>query len=169
MASSQYDLLLCSETLVSDRRHISELLVPGFGHPVILCQDGMRRARGMAAYVGDGYGPFRQPKFECGCCKMLVFRMCGARQNFYGFSLYRNPDLDDWIYDCLLTSMAAVQAADVHASFLFVGHLISHHQKWLGFTTTNRHGVAALDFDTVSGYDQLVIVPTQTREELLTS
>ena len=33
MASSQYDLLLCSETLVSDRRHISELLVPGFGRP----------------------------------------------------------------------------------------------------------------------------------------
>ena len=28
VASSQYDLLLCSETLVSDRRHISELLVP---------------------------------------------------------------------------------------------------------------------------------------------
>ena len=28
VASSQYDLLLCSETLVSDRCHISELLVP---------------------------------------------------------------------------------------------------------------------------------------------
>ena len=22
-----------------------------------------------------------QPKFECGCCKMLVFRVCGVRQN----------------------------------------------------------------------------------------
>ena len=31
MASSQYDILLCSETLVSDLRHVSELLVPGFG------------------------------------------------------------------------------------------------------------------------------------------
>ena len=51
MASSQYDLLLCSETLVSDRRHISELLVHGFGRLVLLCQDGMPRARGMAAYV----------------------------------------------------------------------------------------------------------------------
>ena len=37
VASSQYDLLLCSETLVSDRRHISELLVPGFDRPVLLC------------------------------------------------------------------------------------------------------------------------------------
>ena len=31
VASSQYDILLCSETLVSDSRHVSELLVPGFG------------------------------------------------------------------------------------------------------------------------------------------
>ena len=30
-------------------------------------------------------------------------------------------------------------------------------------STTNRHGVAALDFATVSGCDQLVIDPTHTR------
>ena len=29
VASSRYDILLCSETLVSDMRHVSELLVPG--------------------------------------------------------------------------------------------------------------------------------------------
>ena len=33
VASSQYDMLLCSETLVSDMRHVSVLLVPGFGRP----------------------------------------------------------------------------------------------------------------------------------------
>ena len=32
----------------------------------------MPRARGMAAYVLDGYGAFLQPKFEIGCCEMLV-------------------------------------------------------------------------------------------------
>ena len=31
VASSQYDILFCSETLVSDMRHVSELLAPGFG------------------------------------------------------------------------------------------------------------------------------------------
>ena len=62
-ASSQYDLLLCPETLVSNRRQISQLLVPGFSCPVVLCRDGMPLARGMAAYVRDGYGAFRQPKF----------------------------------------------------------------------------------------------------------
>ena len=91
---------------------ISELLVPVFGSIVSLCRDGMPQARWMAAYVRDEYGAFHQPKFECGCCEMLVLRVCGARQNFYMFSLYHNSDLDDRIYDCLLTVMATVQAAD---------------------------------------------------------
>ena len=95
VASSQYDILWCSETLVSDMRHVSEVLVPGFIRPVWLCQGKMTRARGMAAYVRDGYGIFRQPKLECGCCEMLFFRVCGVRQNLYVYSLYRNPDLDD--------------------------------------------------------------------------
>ena len=59
--------------------------------------------------------------------------------------------------------MAAVQAEDVRASFLFVGNLNGHHQEWLGSTTTNRHGVATFDFATVSGCDQLVVGPTHSR------
>ena len=57
VASSQYDILLCSETLVSDMRHVSEVLVPGFCSPV--ARGKMPRARRMAAYVRDGYGAFR--------------------------------------------------------------------------------------------------------------
>ena len=38
VASSQYDIRLCSETLVSDMRHVSEVLVSGFGRPVLLCR-----------------------------------------------------------------------------------------------------------------------------------
>ena len=83
VASSPYDILFFSETLVSDMRNVSELLVPGFGRPVFLCRGKMPRARGMAAYVRDGYEAFCQPKFECGCCEMLVFRVCGVRQNLY--------------------------------------------------------------------------------------
>ena len=51
VASSQYDILLYSETLVLDMHHVSELLVPGFGCPVLLWRGKMPRARGMAAYV----------------------------------------------------------------------------------------------------------------------
>ena len=46
VASSKYDILLCSETLVSDMRPVSELLVPGFGRPVLLCpRHGRRRKK----------------------------------------------------------------------------------------------------------------------------
>ena len=58
---------------------------------------------------------------------MLVFRVRGVRQNFHVYSLYRNPDLDNRIFYCLLASIAAVQAEDVRASFLFVGVLNGHH------------------------------------------
>ena len=68
VASSHYEILFNSATLVSDMRHVSELLVPGFDRPVLLCGGKMPQARGMAAYVRDGYGAFWQPKFECGCC-----------------------------------------------------------------------------------------------------
>ena len=67
----------------------------------------------------------------------------------------------------LLTSMAALQAEDVRASFLFVSNLIGHYQEWLGSTTINRHGVAAFDFATASGCDQLVVGPTHARGETL--
>ena len=59
--------------------------------------------------------------------------------------------------------MAAVQAEDVRASFLFMGDLNGHHQEWLGSTTTNRHGVEAFDIATVSGCNQLVVGPTHAR------
>ena len=85
------------------------------------------------------------------------------RQNLYVLNLYRNPDLNARILNCLLTLMAAVHAEDVRASFLFVGDLNGHHQVWLGSTTTNRHGVAGFDFATVSGCSQLVVGPTHAR------
>ena len=100
---------------------------------------------------------------------MLVFRVCGVRQNLYVYSLYRNPDLDDQIFDCLVASMAAVQAEDVCASFQFVGDLNGHNQEWLRSTTTNRQGVAAFDFTTVFGCDQLVVGQHMLMVEHLTS
>ena len=74
------------------------------------------------------------------CCEMMVFMVSGMKHNFKNiiFSFYRNPDLDYQIYYYLLTSMAIVQAEEVHASFLFVGDLKGNHKEWLGYTTTNR-------------------------------
>ena len=88
------------------------------------------------------------------------FIVCGALQNLYVFSLYWNPDLDDWIFNCLLTSMPAMQAEEVLASFLFVGGFNGHHQEFLGSMTTNCCGVPAFDFTTLSGCNQLVVGST---------
>ena len=71
-------------------------------NPVLLSRGKMPRARGMAANVRDCFGAFRQPKFECRCFEMLVFRVCGVRQNLYMYSLYLYPDLYDRIFYCLL-------------------------------------------------------------------
>ena len=76
VASSQYDILLCSETFVSDTRHVSEVLVPSFCRHV-LCRGKMPLARGMAAYVRDGYRAFHQPKFECGETNLSVLQNAG--------------------------------------------------------------------------------------------
>ena len=56
-----------------------------------------------------------------------------------------------------------MHAEDVRASFLFVGGLNGHHQEWLGSTTTNRHGIEAVDFAIVSCCDQLVVGQTHAR------
>ena len=64
VALSQYDVLLCSETLVLDMCLVSELLVPGNGHPALLCRYKMPRALGMAAYVRDGYRHFTNPNLN---------------------------------------------------------------------------------------------------------
>ena len=90
------------------------------------------------------------------------------RQNLYVFIICLNPDLEKLIFDCLLALMAAVQAEEILASFLFVCDLNGHHRDWLGSTTTNRHGVAAFDFaTTVYGCDQLVVGPTDARGRTL--
>ena len=63
-------------------------------------------------------------------------------------------------FECLLTSMAAVQAEDVRVSLLFVSDLNNHRQEWLHYTSNNRQGVASFDCATLSGCDQLVDGPT---------
>ena len=42
--------------------------------------------------------------------------------------MYRNPDLSNKIFDCLLTARGNVQSVDRMASFLFVGDVNAHHE-----------------------------------------
>ena len=155
--SRHYDILCCSETLVSNFRHVSELIIPGFRKPIILRRDAIPRARGMAVYVRSDFSASHKIAFECICHETQVFKVSGKHNNFYIFSLYRNPDLDGSIYDCLIDRIAAVQESDRRASFVFVGDLNAHHRDWLNSVSqTDHHGIAALDFATVSGCEQLI-------------
>ena len=72
--------------------------------------------------------------------------------NLYLFSVYRNPDADDRIFDCLLVSMAAIQENDRKATFVFIGDFNAHHKEWLNsVSNTDCHGLRALDFSSESG------------------
>ena len=161
MASKQSDIVFCSETLVSNLRHTSELLMPGFKKPMLLKRNSIPRALGMAIYVREGFSASRNHSAECGCHEVQVMKVCTKRQNFYLFSIYRNPDLDDSIFDCLLSSMASIQESDRKATFIFVGDFNAHHNDWYDSGARNNvHGHAAKDFATNSGCEQLIVKAT---------
>ena len=78
---------------------------------------------------------------------VCVNAVCGKTINFYLFSAYQNPDADDNIFDCLLTSMAAILESDQKAAFLFVEDSNAHHREWLGTVShTNCYGLRKFDF-----------------------
>ena len=78
VSSSQYYILLCSETLVSDMRQVSELLVFRIQSPCLVPRQDASNPRDGCIRM-RWYGAFHQRKFECGFCQMLVFRVCGVR------------------------------------------------------------------------------------------
>ena len=115
----------------------------------------------MAAYIRKDFPASHKANYECRCHEVQVFKVCGKTNNFYLFSVYRNPDADDSIFDCLLTSMAAIQESDRKAAFLFIGDFNAHHREWLGSVSpTNCHGLKAFDFSCQAGCEQLVCRPT---------
>ena len=69
LLSAEYSTVMCG-VFALRYTSVSEILVPGFGRCLVVPEQDAW-ARGMAAYVRDGYGAFRQPNFECGCCEML--------------------------------------------------------------------------------------------------
>ena len=88
---------------------------------------------------------------------MLGFRVYSASPNLYLFSPYHNPDLNDRILDCSLTSMVAVQAEDVRASF----------RLWVIWPLSGVAGlynnIHYVEFATMSGRGQLVVGSTHAR------
>ena len=107
VAGSDYDALVCAESKVSDRRHLPDVSIPGFGCPQQRLKNTTPGAQGMALfYVREGFRSFRQSKLECSCNESCVFRICSRINNFYVYVVYRNPEQDGSLHDCLLDPMA---------------------------------------------------------------
>ena len=96
----------------------------------------------------------------CNCFEIMLVRICSNSHSFYVFGVYRNPNLSDNIFDRLLTAIAKVQSVYRKTSFLFVGDVNAHHEKWLGSSTTNVQGRAAHDFASSLDCEQVVTEPT---------
>ena len=74
VASTKFDIIFCSETLVSSFRHTSELLIPNFNKPILLRRNAIPRAQGMCVYIRSSYSASRLSKSECGCHEMMALR-----------------------------------------------------------------------------------------------
>ena len=146
---------------MSQMRHISELLIPGYKKPILLRRHAIPRACGMALYIKKEFSATHKACFECGCHEMQVVKVCGKHNNFYICSIYRNPDLDDSILDFfLMTTMATIQENYVR-SLVFIGNFNVHHRKCLNSVPlTEGHGLRALDFSSESGCEQIIHKPT---------
>ena len=157
VASKGFDILFCSENLLSNFRHIAELSIPGFKMPKLFKCNEINRAQGMAVYIRSGCSASHKGSFECGCHEVQIIKVCSKHNNFYLFSVYRNPDADDGIFYCLLVSVAGIRENDRMASIVFIGDFNAHHKEWLNsIFQTDCHGLRALDFSSESGCDQII-------------
>jgi hypothetical protein len=159
--AKKFDLILLSETLTTKFSDSSELLVPGFCDPILRLFGRIPNARGLVAYIRLGSPIFIQKHLECRCHELFVFKMYGKFMNFYIVFLYRNPNPDNSIYDCLLNLISVVQLSDHKARFVITGDCNAHHSEWLNSRSpTNASGRAALDFHNTSSLDQIIDFPT---------
>ena len=92
VAGSDYDALVCAESRVFDRRHLSELRNPGFVCSQQRLKNSTTGGQGMALYVTEGFRSFRPSKLECYCHEsIIVSRICSRINNLYVNAIYSNP------------------------------------------------------------------------------
>ena len=70
---------------------------------------------------------FAKHEFDCGCSEIMVFRVWGVRQNLH----YRNPDLDDRIFDCFDQCLPCRLRMSVPLSCLWVVWMAIIRSGWV--------------------------------------
>ena len=99
IAATKFDVVACAETKVTGRRHVSELLLPGFKAPTLLLRGARANGLGMALFARSGLSVSRRKRFECSCCEFMVAKIPGQRLNYYLFVVYQSPSTDDRVFD----------------------------------------------------------------------
>ena len=160
IAATKFDVVACAETKVTGRRHVSELLLPGFKAPTLLLRGALPNGLGMTLFLRSGLSVSRRERFECSCCEFMVAKIPSQRLNCYLFVVYRSPSTVDRVFDCLCEAMKSIQSVDTKSVFTFEGDFNCHHSEWLGSRITDAHDVVAFDFTTVNDCSQLVNGPT---------
>ena len=155
-----YDLMFLAETHVTNNKDKSEFVIPGFDGPEFIYRRGIPHAQGMAVYSRSGQPIYRHKSLECSCHEVLCFKVYSKFHNIYFFALYRNPNHDDSIYDCILERIAMAQSQDPKASFVVCGDCNAKHREWLNSSITDQHGRSARDFSASSACEQLISEPT---------
>ena len=112
IAATKFDIVACYETKVTGRRHVSELLLPGFKATTLLLRGARPNGLGMALFVRSGISVSRQERFECSCCEFMIAKIPGQLFNCYLFVVYRNSSTDDRVFDCLCEAMGSIQSVD---------------------------------------------------------
>ena len=79
VASKGFDILLCSETLVTNFKRIAELCIPGFKRPILLKCNEINRAQGMSVYIRSGCSASHKASFECECHETQIIKECGKQ------------------------------------------------------------------------------------------
>ena len=64
--------------------------------------------------------------------------------NFNNFFVYRTPDIDNSIYDCLMIGFGNIQESDRKALFLLMGDSNVHSTEWFG-SAPRRKGANRLN------------------------
>ena len=79
VALSQYDILLCSEALVSDMRHVSELLGPDALRKLLKCEGGAGAEGAILPYVGH-LQLISTLKIGAYCCQLCQYKLTKPNQ-----------------------------------------------------------------------------------------
>ena len=160
ITATKFDVVACAERMVTGRRHVLELLLPGFKAPALLLRGARPNGLRMALFARSGLFVSRQKSFEFSCCDLMVTKIPGQRLNCYLFVVYHSPSMVNNVFECLSETMGSIQSVDPKSVFCFVGDFSCHHSERLCSRITDVLGVAAFDFATVADCSQLVNRPT---------